>query len=69
MQAHRSHPLARLALLLAAAAVPVSLLAQSSYPPNGPAIAPIALNGSAAPPYPRPQNGDLQSQWNMELAG
>jgi hypothetical protein len=69
MHACRNHTRAGLALLLAAAMVPVSLLAQSSYPPNGGTIAPIPLNGSAAPPYPRPQNGETQSQWNSELAG
>jgi len=69
MHALKNHTLAFLALLLTTAAVPGSLRAQVAYPPNGPSIAPIPLNGSAAPPYPTPKSEGAQSQWNMELAG
>jgi hypothetical protein len=69
MNGHRTHTLVRLAVSLAAAALPVFLVAQSSYPPHGPTIAPVPPNGSPAVPYPTPHTGDAQSQWNMELAG
>ena len=69
MHADRTHTIARLALAFGAAAIPVLLLAQSSYPPNGATIAPVPPNGSPAVPYPTPHTGDAQSQWNMELAG
>jgi hypothetical protein len=58
-----------LALLLLVVAVPASLVAQQTYPPNGPTIQPIALNGSPAPPYPPTNPANQRSQWNMELAG
>jgi hypothetical protein len=56
-------------LFLLAVAVPATLVAQVSYPPHGPASPEVRLNGSPAPPYPTPNPGEQQSQWNMELAG
>jgi len=64
---HRSLQL--LVLFLLAAAVPATLVAQVEYPPHGPTIPPVPLNGSPAPPYAAPQAHDQQSQWNMEQAG
>jgi hypothetical protein len=56
-------------VVLLAVAVPATVVAQSSYPPNGPTIPAVRLNGSSAPPSPAPNPGEQQSQWNMELAG
>ena len=56
MHARRRWSLPLLMLFLVAAAAPGSLRAQSVYPPNGPTIAPVPLNGSAAPPYPTPNS-------------
>ncbi len=55
-------------LLLLAAFAPLPAAAQA-YPPNGPAIPPIALTGSAPDQEPAPNPPDQQSAWNMELAG
>lgn len=69
MRSPRFKTLALLALLVLVVAVPASLVAQQSYPPDGPTIAPIVNNGTPAPPYPAPGPDDQQSNWNMELAG
>src|SRR3979490_3067869 len=54
--------------LLLAEAAPLSVMAQA-YPPNGPAIPAVTLNGSAPTQEPPPNPPDQQSQWNMELVG
>ncbi len=69
MRKPRYMGLVLLGLFVLAVAVPASLVAQQTYPPDGPTIPPIALNGSPAPPFPVPGPSDQQSQWNMELAG
>ena len=56
-------------LILLAAATPLSVLAQSSLPPDGPGIPKIANTGGPAAQEPAPNPPDQQSQWNMELAG
>ena len=56
-------------LVLLAVAAPATVVAQVSYPPHGPTTPAVRLNGSPAPPYPTPNPGEQQSQWNMELAG
>ena len=56
-------------LILLAAATPLSVLGQSSLPPDGPGIPKIANTGGPAAQEPAPNPPDQQSQWNMELAG
>jgi len=56
-------------LFLLFAAVPVPMMAQGAYPPNGSAIPTVALNGSPAIQEPPPNPPNQQSQWNMEVAG
>jgi hypothetical protein len=50
-----------------AGAVPSA--AQEAYPPNGPGIPAIRLNGSPPSLSPRANPPDQQSQWNTELVG
>jgi hypothetical protein len=56
-------------LLAAAAAVPLSLVAQQAYPPNGSSFPTITLNGGPANHEPPPNPPNQQSAWNTELAG
>ena len=57
-------------LLAAAAAVPLSVMAQqAAYPPNGTAIPVVTLNGSPAILESAPSPPNQQSNWNSELAG
>jgi hypothetical protein len=46
-----------------------SSVTAQTYPPNGPAIPAITLNGSAPIQEPPPNPPNQQSQWNMELVG
>src|SRR5258708_7667980 len=46
-----------------------SCVAAQAYPPNGPTVPAITLNGSAPIQEPPPNPPDQQSQWNMELVG
>src|SRR5258705_4089966 len=46
-----------------------SRVAAQSYPPDGPAIPAITLNGDAPIQEPPPNPPNQQSQWNMELVG
>jgi hypothetical protein len=65
----RTRQLFALFLLAAAAAVPLSVVAQQGYPPNGSAFPTITLNGAPASREPRPNPPNQQSAWNTELAG
>ena len=56
-------------LFLLVVAVPATVVAQTSYPPDSSTTPAVRLNGSPAPPYPTPNPGEQQSQWNMALAG
>jgi hypothetical protein len=56
MRACRSRSFGLFVVFLLAAAVPASAAAQGDYPPNGPTVAPVPLNGSAAPPFPTPKS-------------
>ena len=69
MREYQGRTLGLAVLFLVAFALPGSIAAQGVYPPNGPAIAPVPLTGSAPPPFPTPKPGGEQSEWNMELAG
>src|SRR5258706_13811862 len=60
----RAFPLFFLFLL---AALAPSCVAAQSYPPNGPTVPAITLNGSAPIQEPPPNPPNQQSQWNMEL--
>jgi len=56
-------------LFLLATAVPLSIMAQGAYPPDGSTIPTVGSNGSPAIQEPAPNPPNQQSQWNMELAG
>jgi hypothetical protein len=59
-------------VFLLTAAAPLSVMAQGAYPPDGPKIPIVTLNGSGAGAplqQPPPKPPDQQSAWNMELAG
>src|SRR5947207_8753165 len=56
-------------LLAVAAAVPLSVMAQQAYPPNGSTFPTISLNGMPKTPEPPPNPPNQQSNWNTELAG
>src|SRR5258706_5393660 len=46
-----------------------SCVAAQAYPPNGPTVPAITLNGSVPIQEPPPNPPNQQSQWNMELVG
>ena len=69
MRKHVEEVVFVLALLAAAAAVPLSVLAQGAYPPNGSAIPTVTLNGAPAIQQPAPNPPNQQSTWNTELVG
>ena len=57
---------------LLAAAMSAATLAQTTYPPTGAKIPPVALTGGGTPPpaaAPAPGSRDKASQWNMEVVG
>jgi len=56
-------------LLAVAAAVPLSVIAQQAYPPNGSTFPTVTLNGSPATQQPAPNPPNQQSNWNTQLAG
>ena len=56
-------------LLAVAAAVPLSVIAQQAYPPNGSTFPTVTLNGSPATQQPPPNPPNQQSNWNTQLAG
>ncbi|PYR25237.1 MAG: hypothetical protein DMF98_12875, partial [Acidobacteria bacterium] len=55
-------------LLAVAAAVPLSVIAQQAYPPNGSTFPTVTLNGSPATQQPAPNPPNQQSNWNTQLA-
>ena len=72
MRTHRPWGLHFFGSCLLAAAVAATVMAQTTYPPNGPSIPPVTLTGGGSPPptaAPAPGARDRASQWNMELVG
>jgi hypothetical protein len=65
----RNSRLLVLLLLAVAGAVPLSVIAQQAYPPNGQSFPTVTLNGSPATQQPAPNPPNQQSNWNTQLAG
>ena len=65
----RRRCLAILLLVALPALFPSPSAAQTSYPPNGPKIAPVDNNNNTPPEMPAPKGWNEESAWNSELAG
>ena len=69
MRVHQRLNLELFLLCVMAVAAPASAVAQVTYPPHGPTIAPVMNTNSTSPEMPAPKGGAQQSNWNMDLAG